>query len=614
MKKKKLKRQKYSIKNALSDAKYMISFIWKSDKSLFTLKLIEILLSCFSILINMFSLKIIIDQLLSNNSFRDIIFTIVILQLITQIIFSFQLLVVNVLIPRKEYQMRNSLQNIFIKKATQLDLKNYEDTKFYDDYTKVLKMADSKALNYLDFLKDIISSVLNLIISLMLVSFLNIYIVLFIIIIAIITIYDQNKSLKLSSKLYEAEETINRSTNYIKKISHEVRYAKEVRIFNLTNFLIDKINYAFNKKYKFYKNTNGRYWRLKYFVSFIRDFLIVIGLFIYIAFLVVIRKELSVGDFSLVITSVLSISNYIGILSNSLEDLKFQGEYYVSHLKKILECKIEIENYTSDLKLDSNCSHTIEFKDVWFKYPNHEKIILKGINFKIEKGEKVSIVGRNGVGKSTIVKLLLRLYDVTSGQILIDDVDIKKYDIVSLRKCFSVLMQDYNIYSFTVFENIMMNQYNKKDEEIVNNSLKMFHLNQYISEFGNPQDVYINREFDEKGIYFSGGQSQQLAIIRALTLGGSITLFDEPNSSLDPVAEYELNLQILNKINNKTIIFITHRLTTAIMCNNILYIQEGMVMEQGDHNSLIQKNGKYADMFHKQNAIFKIIKELEDAI
>ena len=258
MKKKKLKRQKYSIKNALSDAKYMISFIWKSDKSLFTLKLIEILLSCFSILINMFSLKIIIDQLLSNNSFRDIIFTIVILQLITQIIFSFQLLVVNVLIPRKEYQMRNSLQNIFIKKATQLDLKNYEDTKFYDDYTKALKMADSKALNYLDFLKDIISSVLNLIISLMVVSFLNIYIVLFIIIIAIITIYDQNKSLKLSSKLYEAEETINRSTNYIKKISHEVRYAKEVRIFNLTNFLIDKINYAFNKKYKFYKNTNGR--------------------------------------------------------------------------------------------------------------------------------------------------------------------------------------------------------------------------------------------------------------------------------------------------------------------------------------------------------------------
>ncbi|MFR5891329.1 MAG: hypothetical protein ACLUG4_02240 [Bacilli bacterium] len=115
----------------------------------------------------------------------------------------------------------------------------------------------------------------------------------------------------------------------------QVRYAKEVRIFNLTNFLIDKINYAFNKKYKFYKNTNGRYWSIKIFLSHLLEIFNCHWIIYLYCFLVVIRKELSVGDFSLVITSVLSISNYIGILSNSLEDLKFQGEYYVSHLKNI---------------------------------------------------------------------------------------------------------------------------------------------------------------------------------------------------------------------------------------------------------------------------------------
>jgi len=606
-----MEKKKYTYKNAFSDAKFMISFIWNNSKLLFFLKIFEIILSALSLVVNTYSLKIIIDSLVNEANLREVIIIIISIQIVIQLLDTLQTFIVNMTIPRIEYKLKNSLQNVFIGKAVSLGLENYENTQFYDHYTKAIKLADNKALSYVDYIKDIFSAAINLLLVSLIITSLNYFMLVFIVLIVVVTIFDQKKSIKYSSILYESEESINRRMNYIKNIAHDRKYAKEVRVFNLGPFLLGKLNISFKEKYNIYKKYNGKYWSLKYFVSFFRNFILVIGLFSYISFLV-ITKKMSIGDFSLVIGAIFSIARYISIMTNVFEQIKFQGEYYVSHLKVILNSYSEIEdNNENKISLSNDKIYQVEFKNVFFKYPEHDDWVLENISFILEPGKKLAIVGKNGAGKSTIIKLLLRLYDVTMGEILLNDINIKDINVKDLRKIFSVILQDFNIYSFTIAENILMDFYDEAKINKIENSLQLFNLSDYLKKHGKLENIYINRDFDENGIALSGGQMQQLAISRALALGGNIALFDEPNSSLDPIAEFELNKKILSEINDRSVMFITHRLSTAVMADRIILIDKGRIIEAGSHDELLSHRGMYFEMFEKQNTIFNIMKELK---
>lgn len=604
-------KKKYTYKNAFQDMKFMISFVWKNSKALFALKTFEIILSAFVLIINTYSLKIIIDSLANGTNIKEVIIIIICIQVCLQILDSLETYFINMLVPRIEYKLRNSLQNYFISKAVKLDLDNYENTQFYDHFTKAMKIADNKALAYVDYVKNIISAIINLILISVIITQLNYYMFLFIVVIVVLTIIDQRKSLKYSSLLYDSEESINRRMNYIKNIAHDRKYAKEVRVFNLGSFLTEKLNISFKEKYEVYKKFNGKYWRLKYFISFFRNFILVIIMLAYISFLVS-KGEISIGDFSLIVGAIFSTARYISDITNTCEQIKFQGEYYISHLKIILNTKSEIEEDNgNNIALSQDKIYQIEFRNVYFKYPEHDDWVLENISFTLEPGMKLAIVGKNGAGKSTIVKLMLRLYDVTKGEIFVNKTNIKDINVTDLRKMFSIVLQDFNIYSFTVAENILMNFYDESQKSKIENSLQLFAVNEYLKKYGQPENVYINRDFDENGIGLSGGQMQQLAISRALALGGNITLFDEPNSSLDPIAEFELNKKILSEINDKSVVFVTHRLSTAVMADRILLIDKGKIIEAGTHDELLSTKGMYFEMFEKQNTIFKIMKEMK---
>lgn len=607
-----MKKNKYTYKNSFSDAIFMLKFVWNCSKSLFVLKLIEIIIYAFAVVANSFSLKIIIDSIIYGKDFSQVAIEIIIIQIIIQIIYTLETVIVNITIPKFEYKIKNNLQNIFIQKSVKVGLENYEDSKFYDDYTKAMKIADSKALAYVDYIKDVVSAIINIILMGFIITYINAYIYIFIVVIVILTIIDQKISIKYSSILYESEESINRKMNYIKNIAHDRKYAKEVRTFNFGNFLINKHNTAFDEKFKIYKNINNKYWIFKYVISFFRNFLLVIGLLIYISYLVIFQ-EISIGDFTLIFGSIFSFARYISDITNSLEQIKFQGEYYVSHLKIIYNLKSDIEDNNDDKEhIQNKASHYICFNNVYFKYPKHDEWVLDNVSFKINPGEKIAIVGKNGAGKSTIIKLLLRLYDVTDGEILIDGINIKNINVIDLRKTFSVIFQDFNIYSFTIAENIMMNLYDDSKKKEIDNALQLFDLKEYFNKYGDPKDIYLNREFDENGVVLSGGLMQQLAIARAIYSDGTIALFDEPNSSLDPIAEYNLNKTIISNINSKSAIFVTHRLSTAVMADKIFLLDKGKIVEVGSHTELLSKKGLYYEMFEKQNTIYRILKELDE--
>ena len=213
-----MKEKKYSYKNAFSDAKFMLSFVWKCSKALFILKIFEILKSAFALVVNAYSIKIIIDSLINGADLKRIIIIIVIIQAIIQLLYTIDIFIVNMLIPRIEYKIRNKLQNVFIEKSVKVDLENYENTEFYDHYTKAMKIADNKALAYINYIKDIISAIINMILVSFIITRVNLYMLVFIGAIVILTIIDQKYSIRYSSILYDSEESINRRMNYIKNI------------------------------------------------------------------------------------------------------------------------------------------------------------------------------------------------------------------------------------------------------------------------------------------------------------------------------------------------------------------------------------------------------------
>ena len=607
----KMTNKKHPLKITIADTKLMLKYIWNGDKFIIPLKFISLIIATLQTAVGTLYIKWIIDSITAKNSFNIVIRHIIILQAISFILYSASTIISNVIIPSREYKLRNNLQNVFLKKAMKQDLECYEDFKFYDNYTKAIRYADTKALDFLNILFSIAKNVFNVILLSSIISTLDPFILIIIAVMVVVSFFDQNRSSRYSQEQYEAEETINRKSEYIKKVSHFKGFAKDVRLYNLGQFLINKLNETFVEKYKIYKETKAKYWRFKYIISVINTLMIAPVLLGYITFKT-ITGDITLGSFTVLFSACYQISGELAGIINSFDRLNFESEYYVSHLRGILDYKPTIENDIENKKSIEKII-SIEFKNVFFKYPHHDVLILDNVSFRITSGEKVAIVGRNGAGKSTIIKLLLRLYDVTDGEILINNANIKNYNIVDLRKCFATVMQDYNIFAFSIRENISMGEvYNEKD---IQASLEFSGLSHKIKDIDGGINANIGREFDESGVNFSGGELQKLALSRAYIRNSSVIVLDEANSSLDPFAEFKLNEKIMQMTSDQIALFVSHRLTTTVCSDKIIMIDNGKIIESGTHEQLCSDpNSYYRDMFEKQaNAyeINKVIKEYE---
>lgn len=246
------------------------------------------------------------------------------------------------------------------------------------------------------------------------------------------------------------------------------------------------------------------------------------------------------------------------------------------------------------------------FVDVTFSYDGEHKI-LDRLNLKIKANEKVAIVGSNGAGKSTLVKLLLRLYDPDSGKILVNGIDIRDYDVEFYRKnlC-SILVQNFRLYALTLYENVKMDLVDKSKETAdLNQALYMVGLSDVIEHLPDQGDSDYSREFNDGGVVFSGGQKQKLALARVLLGDKRMTVLDEPSSALDPQAESEFNELVFHTLPERTMIIISHRLSTTKMADRIILIQNGKAVEDGSHNELMKSGGTYAKMFEMQSGRYQ---------
>ena len=239
----------------------------------------------------------------------------------------------------------------------------------------------------------------------------------------------------------------------------------------------------------------------------------------------------------------------------------------------------------------------MEFRNVSFHYPNNDELVLKNITTKIRVGRKLAIVGKNGSGKSTFIKLLCRLYDPTEGEILLNGIDIKKYDYDEYRQIFSVVFQDFQLFSFPVAQNVAAGL--EYDEEKVWRALAQAGMAERVKNMEKGLDTVIYKQEDE-GVEISGGEAQKLAIARALYKDAPVVILDEPTAALDPVSELEVYERFDEMVEEKTAIYISHRMSSCRFCENIVVFEDGNIAQIGNHDTLVSQNGLYRELWNAQ--------------
>ena len=218
----------------------------------------------------------------------------------------------------------------------------------------------------------------------------------------------------------------------------------------------------------------------------------------------------------------------------------------------------------------------------------------------ITKGQSVALVGHNGAGKTTIIKLLLRLYDPTSGTIFYNGKDIREYNLKAYRELFATTFQDFQMFGMTIKENVLMGRHYEREEELVIDALKKAGVYEKVLSLENGIDTMMTKEFDENGAVLSGGETQKIAVARTFVKDAPMKIFDEPSSALDPIAEYELFQNIMKEGSDHTMLFISHRLSSVKNCDKVFMLEKGHLIEEGAHDELIAANGSYAQMYKKQ--------------
>ena len=319
-------------------------------------------------------------------------------------------------------------------------------------------------------------------------------------------------------------------------------------------------------------------------------------IYLILSFLLIFRDML-IGDFTYALSCTLNLSGSIKGVISGWNELLNHG-MFSRGFKYCMDLAKEERDDTSASEDNIPSDTSIEFKNVTFTYPNSETPALKNISFRLESGEKLSLVGVNGSGKTTLVMLLCRFYEPDEGEILIGGLPIQSIPIASYYKLLGVAFQDSQLFAGTVRENI---SYSDTASGNIQNSLKVSTLSEKISSLPMKLDTVLGKSYDENGTEFSGGESQKLAIARAVYTDAPIMIFDEPTSALDPIAEYQIIRSLESEVKEKTAIFISHRLSSAKASDKIAVLSNGELCEFGTHSELIQKeNGTYRELFTAQ--------------
>ena len=504
----------------------------------------------------------------------------------------------NVKSPAMQRKIAASIEGRLFRQSARVELACYETPSFYDRYVRALDEAYYRIQRVLASLDRLLYRVIGLSANSLLLFIIDPWLIVFAVFPLLLGFLSRLDNV-LTHEHQVEQKPINRRAEYVRRTFYLGEYAKEMRIGGMYTELLN----AFNDTFKDFKALLKKYGFKRTIIAYTQkiglEVVAVLGATTYAVWSTMCvgadNGGMLIGDCIVVLSSIGSISFALSTLVQNVAEF---GEHalFLEDVRYFLDYEPKIVDGEKEAVIGGE----LEVKNLCFKYEGAENDTLKDINFTLRKGERIALVGSNGSGKTTLVKLLLRLYDPSSGEITLNGENIKDFKLDGYRGSFSTVFQDFKMFSLSVSENVLLRPLESGDKEKVEEALKQSGIYDKLMSLENGLDSILTREFDDKGANLSIGEQQKLSLARVFADNTPFVILDEPSSALDPIAEYTMFENMMKATEGRSVIFISHRLSSAVLADRVILMDNGTIAEMGTHSELLHKNGKYAAMFRKQ--------------
>ncbi len=494
-----------------------------------------------------------------------------------------------------------NFNKMIFKKAVEVDMACFEDPDFYDKYKRATEIVSDSHYDWFSYrISTIIAGGFTGVFLVAYVVSLDPKILLILFSMIVVVIMQAIKG-KVEVKKDKEMTPHKRSKDYVKRTVFLREFAKDMRTSGIFNVMQSRFTRAVTRNREIIKKYGKKMAFIEVMSGLFGTSFPVVASYIYASYRFAIKRNLSISNFSVIMTAMGNLKDVFNDLGDAFGSISKEAKYF-GNLREFMEYEPKV---VGGGKIADELE-TLEFKDVSFTYPSAEKPSLENVNLKINKGETVAVVGKNGAGKTTFVKLLLRFYDPSSGVILYNGVDIREYDIKSLRDRLATVFQDYKVFALSVGENVLCREVeNDGDTEKIIEAIKNSGAYDCVNALPQKEKTVLTREFDEKGTGLSGGEQQKIAAARMFARDFDLAILDEPSSALDPIAEYKMYESLIAATQDKTVVYISHRLSSAVLSDKIYVFANGTVAEEGTHESLLNAHGIYSEMFTLQASSYQ---------
>ncbi len=604
---KKNKSSKKPTHTLISNVRFLFGFQWKYSKVSLILLLLEVPISLGISYCGIYMPKVVVQQIMIGGDFYKVYAPVLIIGLI-MLILNLSNQVISTVNFALFSKFRNCLLNLKAEKCLNTDYENIESPKFRflmqrANEALMSSNSDSAVEQMSKGSIALLTSILGYILFGTVLSFANPLLILVLTIMPIINFFVIRSIQKFQYKSKDETIPLDKKLWYIATSAENYEFAKDIRIYGMNSWLINMFKYFTKERIKWDVKLSK-----KYLISSVIDGIIILfrdGFAYILLIYMVANGQISIDNFILYFSAVGAFTDMVGSIIGQFASIN-SISLIICDLRDFLDFPEKFNRFSlaSDVLIKARNNPTIDIDRVSFTYPEANKKTIDEFTYRIKKGEKLAIVGLNGAGKTTLIKMICGLYTPKDGTIRVNNIGIRDYNIEEYYTLFSVVFQDHTLMPVTIAETVASTSSEFLDRGRVIECLKEAGLYEKINSLKNGIDTLLNKQINVDGIELSGGEYQKLLLARAIYKDSPIIILDEPAAALDPVAENNLYLKYNSLFKDKTVIFISHRLSSTRFCNRILLLQDGQLLEEGTHKELLELNGKYAELFNTQKKYY----------